>query len=140
LDFINARAGLEIGQYFAIQFELQEIVIIAMTCGVGFFVFILVPITYEEILSRLNPRYLITVTVVLNIAAQAVSTVASLLLGFAFKVPTKETTEWVLLSAGGVYGSLITVCFLAVILNKNDDNRKSVLKRMNLKRKLVQGQ
>jgi hypothetical protein len=48
-------------------------------------VFIIIPITYEELMSRLSPYYLVTINVLITMGAQIVSTLLVYGFGILFK-------------------------------------------------------
>lgn len=53
----------------------------------GIIAFVVIPITYEELMSRVSPYYLVTINVLLTMGSQIVSTVVIYVMGILLKTP-----------------------------------------------------
>ena len=58
----------------------------------GMFLFPYMGMVYEELISRLNPRYLLTVSVIMMIGITFVNFVTTSALGLLFSTPSKQLT------------------------------------------------
>ena len=69
---------------------LNPYLIVVLAGANGFCVFPFTGIIFEELISRLNPRYLLTVSVIMAMGQQSVAVVSSLSMGALFNVPNEE--------------------------------------------------
>ena len=93
---------------------------------------------YEELISRLNPRYLLSVSVLLMMGTQMVNFGATTILGMLFNYPSKELTIQLLWCMAAMYFSLIVINVVVAFLNTKDNDRKSVISRFMRKREALE--
>jgi hypothetical protein len=98
----------------------------------GFFLYVFIPITYEELMFRLSPYFLVTVNLLITMGSFTVTIIVVQIFGFAFKNPSKQPVQMLMcvMIAGYMVIALLTV--KARLLGKVDDNRVSVRKRRAL--------
>lgn len=107
---------------------------------VGCVVFPIVPMTFEEILSRLNPDHLLTVTVFLQAGNQLISMAMIFLAGgFLFNKPTKEKASYFQIGICCVYSLLFLLNIVIRFFASVDAQRPSVKQRIRTKENLVKG-
>lgn len=95
----------------------------------GFFLYAFIPITYEELMLRLSPYFLVTVNLLITMGSFTVTIIIVQIFGFAFKDTSLRPVQ-ILMSimiSGYMIIALLTV--KARLLGNADDNRLSVRKR-----------
>lgn len=112
-------------------------IIIAGSCF-GAVIFVIIPITYEELMSRLSPYYLVTVNVLITMGAQTVSTILVQGFGFLFKNPGKIYVQILQSTIVLLFMVNVLINAKAIMLSSDDDKRPSILFRLG-KQRIVDG-
>ena len=96
----------------------------------GLCLFVIIPITYEELMSRLSPYYLVTVNVLITMGAQTMSTILVQTFGFLFKNPGKIYVQILQSTIVLLFMVNVLINAKAIMLASDDDKRPSILFRL----------
>lgn len=124
--------------FFCLEYKFSDLILILISCLYGGTVFAIIPITYEELMSRLSPYYLVTINVLITMSAQIVSVLIIYGFGLLFNSPGKFY--------GQIFEAVVILVFMinviintkAIMLASDDDKRPSIMYRFG-KARIVDG-
>lgn len=119
--------------------ELEAIYVVVLNGLVGCVVFPIIPMTFEEMMSRLDPSHLITITSFLQTGNQIVAVAIISFGGQLFNKPTKKKATYFAAATGIVYIVAFLLNFFIRFAGKSDAERPSVKRRIKTKEDLVNG-
>lgn len=130
--------AFEIASLFIYMSQLNIIFVLLINIIIGVTIFPVIPMTLEEMLSRLNPHYLVVVNVILQTLNQIVTMGTILLGGLFFKNPSKEKTQNFQFCLIVAYGLLFILNICIRFLGRGDATRPSVVERYRTKKEIVE--
>lgn len=112
------------------NFASPKLYLMLFATAYGSVIFVIIPITYEELMSRLSPYYLVTVNVLITMGAQTMSTILVQTFGFLFKNPGKIYVQILQSTIVLLFMVNVLINAKAIMLASDDDKRPSILFRL----------
>lgn len=106
---------------------------------VGFSIFPILTIVLEEMLSRLDPTFLVIISLVLTFLHQSVTVISITIYSPIYADQDRDKSLKYLKFTFGLYLVMVFLFFYALHLAKKDNLRKSVMMRFKIKEDVVKG-
>ena len=134
-----ARTGLEWYQYYLYDNKMNGILIIINMCCVGATIFPMVSVTLEELVMRLNPKYLVTVQLLCTIACQGFASLVTQGAGSYLKEKEQKRTRAMTVQfLFCIAYTILLIChFFTMAFQKKENRRNSYIQRLKFKNEIA---